>query len=299
MLSILIPTHNYDVTALVKQLHEQISKTAIKHEIIVYDNGSIAETVEKNKKINTLKNVELILSEKNIGISVAREFLSEKAKYDWILLLDADTQLKYENYILNYTNYLNTEQEVVFGGFAYENKKPDKNESLRWKYGMKHENVSAKKRNKNPYKITIAGNLLIKKEIYQSFNLHYIGDAYGMDLYLGPQLKKNKVSVLHIDNEVYHLGLENNEKYLRKVEIAIVTLLKLYKRNFIDKHENDLLFTYEKLKQTKLNYLFSLFYTILKHPIKLNLLSGNPSIKLLQLYKIFYLCHYDLIIKNY
>jgi len=299
MLSILIPTHNYDVMALVKQLHEQISKLQIAHEIMVYDNGSDRGIANRNEKIKDLTNTTIITSEKPIGISLAREFLVDKAKFDWILLLDADTQPKHNNFISQYVDYINTNNEVVFGGFSYKHEKPEKSEILRWKYGMAYENANAKQRNKTPYKITIAGNLLIKKQLYQSLNLHLIKDGYGMDLYLGPQLKKIRIPIMHIDNEVYHLGLETNETYLQKVELAIGTLLKLYNENQIDSHENDLLSVYIKLKRIKVNYVMSILYKILQHPIKKNLLSGNPSINLLQLYKLLYICHYDFVQKGY
>lgn len=294
MLSILIPTHNYNITGLVGQLQKQLLKVEIIYEIIVYDNGSKKEIIEQNKQINELKNTLFLTSTNRDGIAVARKFLSEKAKYNWILLLDADTEIKHENYIENYYNQIKSDYEVIFGGFAYKNKKPLKNEILRWKYGKKHESLSANQRNQFRYKITIAANLLIKKQIYQSLNLHQIGTAYGMDLLLGPQLKKNKIPVLHIDNEVYHIGLETNTIYLNKVELAIKTLLSLHNQNSIDSNENDLLITFKRLKRIKLNYLLSLFYTILRFPLKLNLLGRNPSIRLLQLYKLLFISHFEL-----
>ena len=299
MLSVLIPTHNYDISSLVNQLDDQISKIGINYEIIIYDNGSNPEIIKKNKSISNLKNLELIINENSVGIAISRKILCERAKYDWILLLDADTELKYDDYISKYVDYIDQRFEAIFGGFSYKPIQPSKNELLRWKYGINCESISAKKRNKIPYKVTIAANLLIKKIVYQQLNVDTIGNAYGMDLFLGSQLKKNNIPVLHIDNEVYHLGLETNEKYLRKVELAVATLLNLYDENLIKIHENDLLRFFKKVKKIKLNYLLSLFYKIFKYPIKINLLSINPSIKLLQLYKILYMCHFDFIKKNH
>lgn len=299
MLSVLIPTYNYDITSLINQLDSQISKIGINYEIIVYDNGSKPEIINKNKSIGNLKNMKLIINDKSVGIAGSRKVLSDSASYDWLLLLDADTELKHDKFITNYINYIEGKYEAIFGGFSYKTIKPNKTEVLRWKYGIKCEAISAKIRNKNPYKITIAANVLIKKNVYQKLNVHTIGNAYGMDLYLGPQLKKNNISVLHIDNEVYHIGLENSEKYLQKVELAVVTLFKLYNDNLINSHENSLLKVFSKLKQYKFNKIFSFFYKILKNPIKRNLLSRNPSINLLQIYKLMYLCKYDLALKYY
>ena len=43
MLSILIPTYNYDITHLVYELHKQASEAEIDFEIICLDDGSKSE----------------------------------------------------------------------------------------------------------------------------------------------------------------------------------------------------------------------------------------------------------------
>jgi glycosyltransferase involved in cell wall biosynthesis len=51
MLSILIPTHNYDTFQLVKELHNQAIKECIEFEIIVSDDASSnEELITRNKE---------------------------------------------------------------------------------------------------------------------------------------------------------------------------------------------------------------------------------------------------------
>jgi glycosyltransferase involved in cell wall biosynthesis len=61
MLSILIPTYNYDCTHLVSDLHQQADLLGIDYEIIVADDASpISLYKEKNREINALPHCRLI-----------------------------------------------------------------------------------------------------------------------------------------------------------------------------------------------------------------------------------------------
>lgn len=294
MISILIPTYNYNIVQLVNTIHSQATKSNVEFEIIALDDVSNTDIIKQNSQINTLKNTQYLLSKTNGGIAVNRQLLCDKAKFDWILLLDADMKLKNDFYILNYLKAIKRGFEVVFGGINYQNKVPDSEILLRWKYGINCEAIDAKKRNKTPYKITSAANILIKKDLYKRFGLDSIGNSYGMDIFFGPQLKLNNTPVLHINNEVYHLGLENSQTYLKKTRLAVETLLNLYFDKKVKLHENDLLKTFILCKRLGANYILSLFFKLFKNLMVKNLLGGKPSIRLLQLYKISYMCNFDL-----
>lgn len=294
MLSILIPTYNYDITLLVSELHKQATNSGIIFEIIALDDKSHNNIILKNRSINKLEFTQYICSEQNNGIAITRQLLAQKAKYNWILLLDADVKLKSEFYILNYLNVIPLKYDVFFGGISYEIKTPNTDKLLRWKYGVNCEAINAKKRNRTPYKITSAANMLIKKDFYKSFELDSIGNSYGMDIFFGPQLKLNNIPVLHINNEIYHLGLESSKTYLKKTRYAVETILNLYVKNKIKLHENDLLRVFILSKKTRLNYVFSVCFKIFEKTMTKNLLGKYPSIKLFQFYKIAYMCYFNL-----
>ena len=115
--------------------------------------------------------------------------------------------------------------------------------------------------------------------------------GYGLDNYFGSLLKSHNISVKHIDNEVYHLGLESNSVYLRKKEQAAETLLSVYQDNKIVGHQNDLLRLFESFKKYGLTGVFALIHKHFNAFLKKNLLGKKPSVKLLQLYRISYLCY--------
>jgi len=294
MLSILIPTYNYNIVSLVNSLHSQVTKTNIEFEIIALDDVSNHNIIKQNSEINVLKNTQYLLSRTNRGIAVNRQILCNKAKFDWILLLDADMKLKNDHFISNYLEAIKEDFEVIFGGISYESKIPASERLLRWKYGITCEAINAERRNKKPYKMTSAANMLIKKDMYKRFGLDSIGNSYGMDIFFGPKLKINNIPVLHINNEVYHLGLESSKTYLKKTERAVETLLKLHNQKKIQLHENDLLKTFLSIKKIGFNYIISLCFKLSKHTIAKNLLGKNPSITLLQFYKLSYMCFFDL-----
>lgn len=293
MISVLIPTYNYNITELVCSLHEQLELANIEFEILAFDDASDNKIQEKNSRIETLSNTSYIISAKNKGIAIARQTLCKKSKFEWIILIDADVELKNNNYISNYITAIKKGHKVIFGGICYKKSKPPNNQILRWEYGKRYEEKNAKKRNLKPYKTTSGANLCIKKDIYLQFGLDNIGNKYGIDLFFGIQLKTNTIKITHIDNCVFHLGLEDSDTYFKKMEKGVKTLLGLYYSQKNNIHENSLLNAFVFLKKTKLNYLLIFLFKIFKKSIKKNLLSSNPKIIFLQFYKIGYMCYSD------
>ena len=86
MLSILIPTYNYNTFPLVEELKNQAIATGITFEIIVFDDGSTDEiSLKENSNINTLDNCFFKISNKNIGRSAIRNLLAKTAKFENLL----------------------------------------------------------------------------------------------------------------------------------------------------------------------------------------------------------------------
>lgn len=294
MLSILIPTYNYNISNLVVEIHKQATKSKIKFEIICFDDNSNKYTNDNKLTIETLANARMIISNKNLGRVASRQKLAKASIYNLLLFLDADVFPKSNRFIENYINEINSQHKAVFGGFAYSKEQPDSNVILRWKYGKTFEEVDASKRNARPYQVIISANFLIDKRIFSEIHSKIKTKNYGLDNYFASLLKQNSTDILHINNEVYHLGLETNQVYLKKIKEAIKTLLKLFKYNQMPKHDNKLLSIFQLLKKIKLNYILAYLYKILNSLIKENLLGKNPNLVLLQLYKTLYICYQDL-----
>jgi hypothetical protein len=294
MLSVLIPTSNYNISSLVHEIHKQATKANIKFEVICFDDASEKYTYENKLAIDSLPNTRIIRSEKNFGRIQSRQILSNESSYNWLLFLDADVIPKYDKFIECYINTINLGYDVIYGGFAYSSIKPDNDSILRWKYGKTFEEINAKKRNLKPYQIIISANFFIKKPIFNKINSKISRKSYGLDNYFGALLKQNGINVLHLNNEVYHFGIEKNIVYLKKTEECIITLLWLYNSKKMLEHNKKLLSVFVKVKRLKLNYLMSFFYLIFNSKIKKNLVGSNPNMFLLQLYKILFMCYKDL-----
>ena len=87
MLSILIPTYNYDVTRLVTELHRQALNTYVDFEILVMEDGS-TQFLEENKAISNLQFCHYTALSHNIGRSAIRNRLADEARYGHLLFIE-------------------------------------------------------------------------------------------------------------------------------------------------------------------------------------------------------------------
>lgn len=280
MLSVLIPTYNYDCTVLIKEIHKQADFQNINFEIIVLDDASDDIKINSDK-LKTLTNFKLIKLKQNAGRAKARHLLAQKAKYDWLLFLDADVFPTNHLFISNYLKEIKAKYDVFFGGCTYE--KYEYSDNLRYNYGCKFETKAADKKNKTPYKHIIAGNFMIKKNIFVQMKI--MENAYGEDNLYAYFFKTNHTNILHINNNVYHKGIESNKVYLHKVETFIIDL----KKSMINKgkfnSQNTLLKWYLFFKRTRLKFIFSVIFNLFREKLKNKIIKkGNPY--LLQVYKL-------------
>ena len=269
MLSILIPTYNYNVLPLVQELHKQASKAEIAFEIIVLDDAS------KNilpSSTETSANFIFIKNEINLGRTRTRAILAEKAKYNTLLFLDADVMPKSENFITKYIPYINS-GILVFGGYSYTDEIDIKN-VLRHKYGKSREEKNASIRSIHPYSSIFSGNILCTKEIF--INNNHTGNGYGMDVVFCYNLYKNNVTVKHIDNPILHLGLEDNETFFRKCREAVMVRKKLLENADGSENINSLLRHYKTLKKYKLRHLARLLFALSEPFLKRMILKKRP-----------------------
>lgn len=291
MLSILIPTYHYNVYPLAQELEKQALQLDIPFELICMDDGSFSPLNETNQKINTLTNCQFIENKKNVGRVGNRLLLAKKAQYNWLLFLDSDVLPKHPDFLKTTISKISQiDFDAAFGGFAYDTKSYEPEKSLRFTFGRLREEVPAEKRTKNPYKVIISANMLIKKDVYLVLAEMDNSNAYGMDYLLGSLLKSNGYEVLHYDNEVYHNGLENNLKFLSKTKQALENLHELIKKKKIGQNQISVLKAYRILHFLKLNNIFSKVIFVFKNPIESNLLGAKPNLFLFDLYRLAYLC---------
>src|SRR5690606_40154735 len=80
MLSILIPTYQYNVLPLVKELHQQCSNYKVVFEILVMDDAS-PELVVDHLQLALLPFCTYLSLDKNIGRAAVRNKLAAKAQF--------------------------------------------------------------------------------------------------------------------------------------------------------------------------------------------------------------------------
>ena len=116
MVSILIPTYNYDITKLVSLLHKQATDTGIDFEMMICDDASTDQQIKlKNKKTETLPHCFYFENKSNLGRTKTRQNLATRANYNWLLFLDADVLPKNNDFISRYVKEIQKNTDVLFG----------------------------------------------------------------------------------------------------------------------------------------------------------------------------------------
>jgi hypothetical protein len=290
MLSILIPTYNYNVYPLVTELKSQADALGIVYEILVQDDAS-KSFLEENTEINLLQHCSYTLNHENLGRGNNINLLNNRTQFDYVLIMEADAFPEKKTYLKDLIASINQDTQVLFGGVTYPNEKPEKEKLLRWKYGNERESVSLNERLKNPYNFIFTWNLLLKKEILSKHHFPYNVKDYGYeDVVFIKQLKENKILIQHIENRLIHFNSETSMTFIGKTEKAVTTLHQLILDKKLEVSDTKIGKAYKIIKFWQFDFFISfLFKKVSKSMIK-NLTSSNPSLTLLDLYKLGYFC---------
>ena len=281
MLSVLIPVYHYNALPLVNELVKQCNCSGITFEILCQDDASNSQENILNQEINLIPNCSFFINEANLGRGKNINSLAQKAKYDWLLILDCDTFPTDSNFIQKYIDVVSdSSKNILFGGIIYKDKKPEKEKLLRWIYGQKRETSAI-----------LTSNLWIKKEVFLQHPFDDSITKYGYeDLCFFSVLKKNHFEVSLIKNPTFHLNLETSEVFLNKTKTALENLVFLYNANKISGEESKIIKAFELLKNLKLTQFTAFLFNKNQIKIKRNLISENPSLFLFDLYKLGYFC---------
>jgi glycosyltransferase involved in cell wall biosynthesis len=294
MISVLVPLYNYNAYPLAKEIVNQALKLNIEFEFICIDDASKSPLNLENEKINSLANATFIAQKNNAGHRANRNNLAAMAKYKNLLFIDGDSVIISEDYIKNYVKNISDTNHIIYGGRVHPKTITSANKKLRWKYGLQIEDKLAKVRNKNPYKSLMFHNTLIKKEQFNNIKFDNALTDYGHDdTVFSYKVSLAKLNVKHIDNQVEHGDIDDNNIFLKKTREGILNLHKIYNEEIISVEHVRLLNFYSKLKSLGLTFLFNIIFKLFHRPIEMQLLSKNPSLLLFTFYKLSYLCYLD------
>jgi len=295
MLSVLIPIYNINVHPLVSELQAQLALCSTPYEIILADDASSDMPLRHhNSLLAELDHVRYIQHEENIGRSKIRNELADTAKYPVLLLMDCDARVKKKDYISTYLRYIDENQLadkefVVLGGLSYRMLETNSEIPLRYKYGVKRELKSSWERNRNPYRAFTPFNMLIAKSVFQKCRFDESLRQYGYeDTFFGIALEKAEIPVYHIDNELFHDGIDTNTDYLKKVAAGVSNLVNLQSDDKIDDdftQKSTLLTTYNRLKKGFLGRIGLSILSSGKETVR-RITSSHNSLFFLDLYKL-------------
>lgn len=285
MLSVLIPTYNYSCYELVNEVHKQCIKSGIVFEILVSEDGG-NQFLENNREINKLKFASYIENEDNVGRVRNKNLLLEQAKFELKLLLDSDVMPTSKEFIKKYLYFSKKHHAFAcFGGLTYKLNHTVKN-SLRFNYGIKRESKKASIRSKDPYKLFLTSNTLLKN-CNQKFEEKIT--QYGFEeIVFAEQLKNKNIPVFHIDNTVIHENLESNQNFIDKITEGLNTLIFLEKNNITNRGKNKISKLYHIFSKLYLSKVLNWLFEISQNFILRQLINKGRPLWLFDVYRLLY-----------
>jgi len=225
-----------------------------------------------------------------MGRAAIRNMLAENACGQYLLFIDSDAMPEKTSFIADYKALMG-QADVVCGTVMSPERCPSASVSLRWVYD--HTSMPlfvARRRQQRPYGCFSSFCFMIRRDVFQKvrFDENFTGYGYE-DTLFGKALERERASILHRDIGCFHLGLEDNATFLKKVEDSNVTLLA---------HAQEigdaalLLRLARRMRRFGLIGVADMTYRQFHEAMVRRLTeSGSPSYRLLQLYKLVHLCH--------
>lgn len=296
MLSILLPVYNISVEPLATPLLEQARRLSIPFEILILDDASTdGHSILENERLAEHPEITFLRNNTNRGRAFTRNRLATAAQYPYLLFIDGDAGMKSPEYLEQYIRYARnrhpdiTEPFVAMGGVSYHETPPEKTYRLRWHYGISREQKSAAQRLQHPYRSFTPFNMLVSKSVFNICRFDESFKTYGFeDVFFGEQLRNNGIPVEHIDNVIYHEGLDRNEVFLSKTETAVANLAMMLNSQAATPdliREIRLLHTFQKLKDWHLTKPAEVFLNLNRHTLR-RLILRRYCIRALDLYKL-------------
>ncbi|MBO7522479.1 MAG: glycosyltransferase family 2 protein [Bacteroidales bacterium] len=296
-ISLLIPVHNYDIMAFVSALRDCSDAILEFREIIIGDDGSTEEIANKYKALED-DFVKVIRYSHNIGRAAIRNKLIEASTSDYLIFVDQDVMLpeSADIYMRKWVSSIG-KAKVIFGGILYNDDPPsDPDKMLRWKYGRKFEQKSASERNKHPERTFSTFNVMFDRSVFDILRFNEEIKQYGYeDTLFSYQLMLAGISIYHIDNGLYHDGIETSQEFLDKTVVSLRNLSYIYNTITNEKAFEgiiDIITKYKRLKSVGLHILVRRLFLHYKEALELRLNKPNPPLWIYGFYKIGLFCHF-------
>ena len=288
-LSICIPIYRSDVRKLVLTLLDQIKRLDdAQVDIVLIDDAS----GEPYAALNTFNEalVTNVVLQQNIGRAKIRNLFLKHSQSRYLLFLDGDSTVLNEKFLSNYIKRLqNQDVAVLVGASCYQQEKPAANYLLRWRYSTNRESLNFDQRIAKKEAGFKTNNFVIDRSILEKIPFEEGLTGYGHeDTLFGVALSAAAIQILHIDNPVWNLSLDDNATFLLKTEQALSNLLWINEHRFT--HEllshNQLLATYLQMESQLIGRVTLQFIQLFNPLLKRILLTGRAPLRLFDLYRL-------------
>lgn len=224
-LSVLIPAYNHNCTPLVDSLVKQVTNDMTVEIIVAEDGSTLTDALKANAAIARMPHCRYIPRKENVGRAAIRNFLARESRYQWLLFLDCDMEIKDNHFLQRYLE-AETSSPVIDGGIGVIEQPELEKCNLRYRYERAEQpRHTAEQREKNPYRSFRTTNFMISREVMLANPFDERFHHYGYeDVLFGKELRKAGITIAHIDNPTWLLELETNPDFLAKTEESLRTL---------------------------------------------------------------------------
>lgn len=293
MLSVLIPTFRYDCSPLARTvalqcraLREKLGRESFDFEVIVSDDCSGANWAQRiGKALSDIPECRVLPQTRNLGRAANCNALFRAAQFRWQLLMDCDTMPCTDTYIAEFWER-REDAPVVCGKLVNPNISPRGHE-LRYRYEKAAEpKRTASYRQQHPYEAFTTFSILFDRNLCGDMRFDERCTEYGYeDALLGLELSRRRISVLHTDTPLLHLGIDSNEEFLGKTETAMRTLSRLGEPMQSAAGASRIC---RKLGRLGLLPVLRVAFRCARPLLRCNLLGRRPSVFLFNIYKLGY-----------
>lgn len=224
-LSVLVPYYKDNPVDLLTALSQSNDI-----EILLYDDGTGDKDINEALRIIADQAgvaIRLFFAPKNKGRSTARNYLTKKAKAEWVLFLDADMLPQTETFIADYLREIGKDNaDIIFGGFSVQAEKTSKDTELHRVFSQTSDCLSAEERTKNGPQYVCSSNLCVRKSVLNSegFDTSFTGWGWEDSEWAARVTKLYRLS--HVNIPAVHLGLENTETLLSRFKTSGANYVK-------------------------------------------------------------------------
>lgn len=217
-LSVLIPTHRDDPSALLRALDDPMACA----EIIVLDDGSGDDALAKRiaGRIERLRlPARFIRLASNEGRAKGRNRLASHARAGHFLFLDSDMLPDPENFLARWAALAEGENTpIAFGGFTLEQTPLRPEHALHRAMALKSDCTPAPERARSPEKHVFTSNLLVRRDVFETVAFDEGFTGWGWEDVEWAMRVGRQYPILHIDNSATHLGLDTAAAMAAKYE---------------------------------------------------------------------------------